>query len=80
MTFRCPRCGRDVDDSYPSGEATVTLAAERYFHVRRKDATATTEPAGHAVTTVCLRCDTTLWPALQDVLPRKRARSEEEAR
>ena len=80
MTFRCPRCGRDVDDSYPSGEPTVTLSAGRFFHVRRRDATATTEPAGSAVTTVCLRCDITLWPALQDVLPRKRERPEEEAR
>lgn len=75
--FRCPRCGRDVPVTYPDGEPLVTLTAQRYFHQRRAHATSTTEPAGALVTTVCLRCDMVLWPALQEVLPRKTERREE---
>ena len=75
-TFRCPRCGRDVPVTDPDGEPLVTLTALRFFHARRRDATSTTEPAGTLVTTVCLRCDTGLWDALQEVLPRKREGAE----
>ena len=70
--FRCPRCGRDVPVTYPDGEPLVTLTALRFFHLRRPSAPSTSEPAGVLVTTVCLRCDMGLWPALQQVLPRKR--------
>jgi hypothetical protein len=68
----CPRCGRWVDVSFPSGEPVVRIYAARFFHAPRLDGAAIPEPAGNAQALICLRCDMSVWPFVEDALPRKR--------
>ena len=67
--FCCQRCGRAVEMDFPAGEPAVTLTVLRFFHVRDNRGQATSQPAGALTQTMCLRCDTTLWPTMRTVLP-----------
>jgi hypothetical protein len=66
--WRCPRCGRDVDVSWASGEPLVMLFATRFFHPPSRGVTQSMEPAGDAHAQICLRCDVEVWPALRALL------------
>lgn len=76
--FRCPRCRRLVDVSWPSGDYLVTLMVQRSFHVTRVDGTQSMEPAGHTVKVFCPQCDATLWPALRGLVEQPESQGQQQ--